>query len=68
MYFHTKYLSFNALQVGTGFKDEDLTRLTAQMKLLVLPSMKRPVNYNVSDVLTPDAWFDTAKVRALVIS
>ncbi|KAJ1422633.1 hypothetical protein B484DRAFT_398989 [Ochromonadaceae sp. CCMP2298] len=52
-------------KVGTGFKDEDLTRLTTQMKALVLPSAKRPVNYNVADVLYPDEWFDTAKVWEL---
>ena len=48
-------------KVGTGFKDEELTRFTEKMKTHVLGSMKRPANYNVSDVLAPDVWF-SAKV------
>lgn len=44
-------------KVGTGFKDEDLTRLFEKMKGLVVESKKKPYNYNVGEALTPDDWF-----------
>jgi DNA ligase 1 len=53
-------------KVGTGFKDEDLTRLTEQMKNFILTNnTKKPSNYNVGDPLTPDDWFDCAVVWEL---
>lgn len=52
-------------KVGTGFKDEDLTRLTDTMRPLVLGSKKRPANYNVGDALTPDDWFSAQQVWEL---
>jgi DNA ligase-1 len=52
-------------KVGTGFKDEDLARLYAQMKPLALGSHRRPLNYNVNDVLTPDHWFEASVVWEL---
>lgn len=52
-------------KVGTGFKDEDLIRLTEQMKSYMLPNNKKPSNYNVGDPLTPDEWFDNAVVWEL---
>jgi len=52
-------------KVGTGFKDEDLARLYAQMKPLTIGSHRRPLNYNVNDVLTPDHWFEASVVWEL---
>jgi hypothetical protein len=43
--------------VGTGFKDEDLSRLYEKMKGLVVDSTKKPFNNNVGDALEPDDWF-----------
>lgn len=55
-------------KVGTGFKDEDLIRLTEQMKGHIIASGsggKKPSNYNVGEPLTPDDWFDNAVVWEL---
>ena len=52
-------------KVGTGFKDEDLTRLTELMKPLIIGTHKRPVNYNVGDPLEPDDWFHAKRVWEL---
>jgi DNA ligase-1 len=52
-------------KVGTGFKDEDLVRLTEKMKSTIVTSGKRPSNYNVGDPLTPDDWFETSSVWEL---
>lgn len=52
-------------KVGTGFKDEDLSRLYSRMQSHLLPSHRRPANYNVSDVLTPDHWFEACQVWEL---
>jgi DNA ligase-1 len=49
-------------KVGTGFKDEDLVRLTEQMKQHVLPSDRKPINYNVGEALYPDEWFANGKI------
>ena len=32
-------------KVGTGFKDEDLTKLTKQMEPYIVASKRKPVNY-----------------------
>lgn len=52
-------------KVGTGFKDEDLTRLTEMLRPTILGSNKRPINYNVGDPLTPDHWFEASFVWEL---
>ena len=52
-------------KVGTGFKDEDLTRLTELLRPSLLGSNKRPINYNVGDPLTPDHWFEATYVWEL---
>lgn len=52
-------------KVGTGFKDEDLTRLTELLRPTLLGSNKRPINYNVGDPLTPDHWFEATYVWEL---
>ena len=52
-------------KVGTGFKDEDLTRLSEKMKGTILGSHRRPINYNVGDPLTPDHWFEATSVWEL---
>jgi DNA ligase-1 len=44
-------------KVGTGFKDEDLTRLTESMKEFIVESHRKPNNYIVEDSLAPDDWF-----------
>ena len=44
-------------KVGTGFKDEDLARLSEKLLPLVLASGQKPGYYNVGDPLTPDVWF-----------
>lgn len=49
-------------KVGTGFKDEDLLRLTEKTKPHIIPSKKKPSNYNVGDALEPDDWFDSKLV------
>jgi DNA ligase 1 len=49
-------------KVGTGFKDEDLVRLTEKTKPFINLSKKKPSNYNVGDALEPDDWFDNALV------
>jgi len=35
------------------------------MQSYVLPSHRRPANYNVSEVLTPDHWFEACQVWEL---
>mmetsp|Transcript_12946 Transcript_12946/g.19482 ORF Transcript_12946/g.19482 Transcript_12946/m.19482 type:complete len:812 (+) Transcript_12946:66-2501(+) len=45
-------------KVGTGFKDEDLQRLTEQMKSHISSTGRKPSNYSVGDPLTPDDWFE----------
>jgi DNA ligase 1 len=52
-------------KVGTGFKDEELTRLTEMLRPTILGSNKRPINYNVGDLLTPDVWFEASVVWEL---
>jgi DNA ligase 1 len=52
-------------KVGTGFKDEDLTRLTSQMKEQICTTGRKPSNYNVGDPLTPDDWFEPKVVWEL---
>ena len=52
-------------KVGTGFKDEDLLRLNENMKALVVPSGRKPFNYNVGDPLTPDDWFEASALWEL---
>lgn len=52
-------------KVGTGFKDEDLIRLTEKMKQCLLPSKKKPINFNVGDPLEPDDWFEASVVWEL---
>lgn len=52
-----EYLS--VCKLGTGFTDEDLANLTNQMKEKIILSKKKPVHYNVADVLYPDDWFET---------
>jgi len=52
-------------KVGTGFKDEDLSRLFEKMKGLVVENKRKPFNYNVGDALEPDDWFQAAAVWEL---
>ena len=52
-------------KVGTGFKDEDLLRLNETMKSLIVPSGRKPFNYNVGDPLTPDDWFEASALWEL---
>lgn len=53
-------------KVGTGFKDEELTRFTEKMKEHVLGSSKRPPNYNVGDQLEDGiTWFSPKVVWEL---
>lgn len=50
-------------KVGTGFKDEDLERLTNQLRgSALIPSKKKPVNFNVSEALYPDDWFEAGSI------
>lgn len=55
-----EYLS--VCKLGTGFSDEDLARLTANLKERVITSKKRPLNYNVGEALYPDDWFEVGDV------
>lgn len=52
-------------KVGTGFKDEDLSRLNEQMKPYIIESHRKPVNFNTDDGLTPDDWFEPSAVWEL---
>lgn len=52
-------------KVGTGFKDEDLQRLTEAMQPLIVSSGRRPPNYNTDDTLAPDDWFEPQAVWEL---
>jgi DNA ligase-1 len=53
------------LQVGTGFKDEDLINFTEKLRPLVIPSKRRPINFHVGDALEPDDWFESVIVWEL---
>ena len=50
-------------QVGTGFSDEDLSRLTEKMKEHIISGGgnggrgRKPANYEVGEPLYPDDWF-----------
>lgn len=52
-------------KVGTGFKDEDLVRLTEKMRPLIMGTGKRPCNYLAGDALEPDDWFEASVVWEL---
>ena len=52
-------------KVGTGFKDEDLSRLNDSMQPALIESKRKPVNYNTDDALTPDDWFEPVAVWEL---
>jgi DNA ligase-1 len=52
-------------KVGTGFKDEDLQRLTEAMQPFIISSGRRPPNYNTDDSLAPDDWFEPQAVWEL---
>ncbi|CAM9385992.1 unnamed protein product, partial [Ectocarpus fasciculatus] len=52
-------------KVGTGFKDEDLTRLTETMKEFIVANHRKPSNYNADDTLVPDDWFEPHAVWEL---
>ena len=52
--------------MGTGFKDEDLIRLSEKLRAdYLLSSSVRPSNYNAGDALQPDTWFRPALVWEL---
>jgi DNA ligase-1 len=55
-------------KVGTGFKDEDLARLCDQMKGHIVPSKRKPLNYNVGDPLFPDDWFEPRVVWEIQVA
>jgi len=57
-------------KVGTGFKDEDLIRLSATLRPHIMMTHKtkasKPANYNIgSEALYPDDWFEPVKVWEL---
>ena len=54
-------------KVGTGFKDEDLTRLTEKMRDRIAGggSGKKPIQYRTAEVLYPDDWFEPGVVWEL---
>lgn len=56
-------------KVGTGFKDEDLTRLSATLRPHIMTHNKtknKPANYNIgTEALYPDDWFEPVKVWEL---
>lgn len=52
-------------KVGTGFKDEDLSRLFSLAQEQVSSSGRKPSNYCVGDSLTPDDWLEPALVWEL---
>lgn len=51
--------------MGTGFKEEDLIKFTEKLSPLVIPTNRRPINFNVGDALEPDDWFESAVVWEL---
>merc|ERR1712146_567521 len=51
-------------KVGTGFKDEDLTKLTKQMEPYIVASKRKPVNY-ITEESDADEWFNPFAVWEL---
>jgi len=47
-------------KIGTGFSDEDLTSLAEGLKKHIIP--EKSSQYNVSDSLSCDVWFDAVQV------
>jgi DNA ligase-1 len=47
-------------KIGTGFSDEDLKSLTESLNKHIIP--EKSSQYNVSDVLECDVWFDAVAV------
>ena len=47
-------------KLGTGFSDEDLKDLAAELNKHVIPTKSR--QYNVTDQLECDVWFDAVQV------
>ncbi|KAL3777319.1 hypothetical protein ACHAW5_005955 [Stephanodiscus triporus] len=47
-------------KIGTGFSDEDLKELAASLNNHTIP--EKSSQYNVSDVLACDVWFDAVQV------
>ncbi|KAL3759541.1 hypothetical protein ACHAWU_000840 [Discostella pseudostelligera] len=47
-------------KIGTGFSDEDLKELTASLNNHTIP--EKSSQYNVSDTLACDVWFDAVQV------
>ena len=47
-------------KIGTGFSDEDLKELSASLNKHVIPN--KTSQYNVSDTLECDVWFDAVQV------
>lgn len=47
-------------KLGTGFSDEDLKNLAAELNKHVIPTKSR--QYNVTDQLECDVWFDAVQV------
>ena len=52
-------------KVGTGFKEEELSRFTEKMKQHVTLNHRKPFNYNCGEALEPDDWFDAHVVWEL---
>jgi DNA ligase-1 len=51
-------------KVGTGFKDEDLVKLTESMKPHIVQSQRKPVNFNTAEQ-DADEWFSPTVVWEL---
>ena len=47
-------------KIGTGFSDEDLRELAASLNEHTIP--EKSSQYNVSDALACDVWFDAVQV------
>lgn len=47
-------------KIGTGFSDEDLKNLAASLNKSIIPD--KSSQYNVSDTLACDVWFDAVQV------
>ena len=47
-------------KIGTGFSDEDLNELSASLNKHVIPN--KSSQYNVSDTMKCDVWFDAVQV------
>ena len=60
MYMYHATISTSLVQIGTGFKDEDLEAHTNFFKDHIIDRPK--AYYSITEVVAPDHWFDAVQV------